>query len=208
MKPIQTAIGKHKEWYKGDGWYGDGVNFHLDYYNSYVIQPMLTDVLGVLKEKGYKEAEMYDAQVKRMVRYAEQQEILISPEASYPVLGRSMGYRFGAFQVLAQVCLMKQYPEGVSPGQVRNALTAVIRRQLVPETFDKDGWLTLGFVGHQPKIAEGYVSTGSAYLCTFVFLPLGLDRDDEFWTAPAEDWSSKKIWRGDKDIERDSSIRN
>lgn len=208
MKPIQTAINKHKEWYKGDGWYGDGANFHLDYYNSYVIQPMLTDVLTVLKEKGYKEGEMYETQLKRLKRYAKQQEILISPEGSYPVIGRSMGYRFGAFQVLAQVCLMKDYPEGLTPGQVRNALTTVMKRQLVPETFDKDGWLTLGFAGHQPKIAEGYVSTGSAYLCTFIFLPLGLDKNDEFWTAPAEDWSSKKIWRGDKDIKIDASIRN
>lgn len=39
LKPIHYALKRHKEWYKGDGWYGDGRNFHLDYYNSYVIQP-------------------------------------------------------------------------------------------------------------------------------------------------------------------------
>lgn len=208
MKPIQYAIDKHKEWYKGDGWYGDGAAFHLDYYNSYVIQPMLTDVLAVLKSKERVEGDFYDTQIKRMIRYAKQQEILISPEGTYPVIGRSMGYRFGAFQVLAQVSMMELLPDGTTPGQVRSALTAVLKRQLVPETFDKDGWLTLGFAGHQPKIAEGYVSTGSAYLCTFIFLPLGLDKNAEFWTAPAEDWSSKKIWSGSKDIKIDSSIRN
>jgi len=34
LKPIHYALKRHKEWYKGDGWYGDGRNFHLDYYNS------------------------------------------------------------------------------------------------------------------------------------------------------------------------------
>ncbi len=41
MEKIDFAVDKHKEWYKGDGWYGDGPDFHLDYYNSFVIQPMM-----------------------------------------------------------------------------------------------------------------------------------------------------------------------
>ena len=34
------------DFYKGDGMYGDGKFFHMDYYNSYVIHPMLLDVLS------------------------------------------------------------------------------------------------------------------------------------------------------------------
>ena len=147
-------------------------------------------------------------QLKRLVRYADQQEKLISPEGTYPVLGRSMGYRFGAFQVLAQVSLMKQLPQHIKPAQVRCALTAVMKRQLTYDTFDKDGWLTLGFCGHQPEIADRYVSTGSAYLCTFIFLPLGLDAADEFWSAAPADWSSKRIWSGSRDILKDGAMRN
>ena len=208
MSKIDYAIKRHKEWYKGDAWYGDGRNFHLDYYNSYVIQPMLTDVLAVLKSKNIEGSDFYDVQLKRLVRYADQQEKLISPEGTYPVLGRSMGYRFGAFQVLAQVSLMKQLPQHIKPAQVRCALTAVMKRQLTYDTFDKDGWLTLGFCGHQPEIADRYVSTGSAYLCTFIFLPLGLDAADEFWSAAPADWSSKRIWSGSRDILKDGAMRN
>ena len=207
MGPIDYALRKHKEWYKGDGWYGDGANFHLDYYNSYVIQPMMVDVLGELRAHGLDSTRFYDTELRRFIRFAEQQEKLISPEGTYPVLGRSMGYRFGAFQALAQVSLMKKLPLYIEPAQVRCALTAVIKRQLVPETFDKDGWLTLGFCGHQPGMADGYVSTGSAYLCTFVFLPLGLPADDPFWSAPAAEWSSKRLWEG-KSMRRDGAIRN
>jgi len=194
--PVNHALERHAEWYKGDGWYGDGPNFHLDYYNSYVIQPMILDVCAVLKAHGKAWGEFYDTELPRIIRYAQQQEHLISPEGAYPLLGRSSGYRYGCFQVLSQVSLMQQLPEDITPAQVRSALTAVIKRQTVPGTFDENGWLTLGFCGHQPGVAETYVSTGSAYLCTFVYLALGLPADDEFWTAPAQEWTSQKIWSG------------
>ncbi len=198
MVPVDYAIMRFKEWYKGDGWYGDGKYLHIDYYNSYVIHPMLFDILRLLKEKNILNDGFYETELKRFIRYADQQEKLISPEGTFPVLGRSMVYRFGAFQALSQISLMKQLPEHIAPAQVRCALTSVIKRQMVPQTFDKNGWLTLGFCGHQPEIGETYISTGSAYLCTFVFLPLGLDPKDEFWTGKPTDWSSRKAWSGEK----------
>ena len=45
-------------------------------------------------------------------------------------------------------------------------------------------------------MGEEYISTGSLYLCSTVFLPLGLRQDKEFWSLPDEDWTSKKIWSG------------
>jgi len=42
---IDYAIRQHQQWYLGDGVYGDGPRFHWDYYNSFVIEPMLLDVL-------------------------------------------------------------------------------------------------------------------------------------------------------------------
>jgi hypothetical protein len=83
------------------------------------------------------------------------------------------------------------------PGQVRGALTAVIRRTMdAPDTFDADGWLRIGFCGHQPQIGESYISTGSLYLCSVALLPLGLPATDDFWSAPAEPWTSVKAWSG------------
>ena len=209
---IKYALDRHNEWYKGDGWYGDGPAFHLDYYNSYVIQPMLVDVTAVVKENADKGEEyatygaMYDKYVKRMARFAAQQEMLISPEGTFPMLGRSCGYRYGAFQALAHTSLLGTLPKGVSPAQVRSALTAVIKRQTVKSMFDAEGWLTLGFCGHQPDVAENYVSTGSAYLCCFVFLPLGLPADAEFWSGKDEKWSSQRVWSGEA-VMRDAAIK-
>lgn len=194
---IDYALKEHESWYLGDGVYGDGPHFHFDYYNSYVIQPMLIDIAATVeKERGGMGHSLAQWQ-KRATRYAAIQERLISPEGTFPPIGRSIAYRCGAFQVLAQMTYQEQLPKELSGAQVRSALTAVIRRSLeAPDTFDKNGWLTIGFCGHQPDVGEYYISTGSLYLCTVAFLPLGLKPDHAFWTAPAEDWTSKKAYAG------------
>ena len=88
-------------------------------------------------------------------------------------------------------------PAGVTPPQVRGALTAVIRRTLeAPGTFDAGGWLTIGFCGHQPGVGESYISTGSLYLSSLALLPLGLPATDEFWSAPPQPWTSQLAWSG------------
>lgn len=208
MHPIEYAIMRFKEWYKGDGWYGDGTNLHMDYYNSYVIHPMLLDVLVVLQKHHKGEADFYEKELKRFSRYAEQQERMISPDGAYPVVGRSIAYRFGTFHVLAQAALNDLLPATVTKAQVRCGLTAVIKRHMsVKGNFDGQGWLTLGFAGHQPQIAERYISTGSLYLCSAIFVALGLPATDEFWSAHPAEWTGKKIWSGNPDIKLDKAIK-
>ena len=206
MMRIEYSLMKHDEWYLGDGMYGDGPDFHWDYYNSFVIQPMILDILGVLKE--YKDKlEYYPNKDKfitnahlffeRASRYAAIQERLISPTGTYPAIGRSLAYRFGAFQALSQIALFQKLPENVKPAQVREALYTVIKNQLsAPDTFNEDGWLNIGFYGHQRSIGERYITTGSLYLCTVAYLVLGLPENTPFWSDPYEDWTQKKIWSG------------
>ena len=173
IAPVQNAIDKHAAWYKGDGLYGDGPNFHWDYYNSYVIQPMLLDILKICKENNIQMSLDYDTCLKRSIRYAAIQERLISPEGTFPPIGRSLPYRVGAFQLLGQISLIHKLPENIKPPQVRCALTSVMKNMMeAPGTFDKNGWLQIGFYGHQPDIGESYISTGSLYLCSVGFLPL------------------------------------
>jgi hypothetical protein len=67
-----------------------------------------------------------------------------------------------------------------------------------PGVFDEKGWLRIGFYGHQPSIAEPYISTGSSYLCSAAFLPLGLPATDPFWSGPPKPWTSKGVWSGEQ----------
>ncbi len=194
---VDYAIRQHEQWFKGDGIYGDGPQFHWDYYNSFVIQPMLLEILEVTAAN--KTWDNFRApMLQRAQRYAAIQERLISPEGTFPAVGRSLTYRFGAFQLLALMALRKQLPAGVAPEQVRPAMTAVIRRLMeAPGTFDANGWLTIGFCGHQPFMGETYISTGSLYLCAAGLLPLGLPLADPFWSGAAKKWTSQRVYSGE-----------
>jgi hypothetical protein len=204
--PIDYAVRKHQDWYMGDGLYGDGPHFHADYYNSFVIHPMLLDTLhGVAPSSDQWQASLPDVQA-RARRYAAIQERLIAPDGTFPAVGRSITYRCGAFHLLALMALRRELPEPLTGAQVRCALTAVMRRLMeTPGTFDANGWLRIGFCGHQPGLGERYISTGSLYLCSTVLLPLGLGPADEFWAGPARDWTSRRIWGG-QDIPADHSL--
>jgi hypothetical protein len=194
---VDYAVRQHEQWYRGDGTYGDGPEFRWDYYNSFVIQPMLVDVLGTVSKHASGWDEFHQKALQRARRYAAVQERMISPEGTFPAIGRSITYRFGAFHLLGQMALMRQLPPELEPAQVRSAMSAVIRRMIeAPGTFDGRGWLTIGFCGHQPALGERYISTGSLYLCATGLLPLGLPPDDDFWAAAQTDWTAKKIWSG------------
>jgi hypothetical protein len=167
---------------------------------------MLLDVLGQLSRLTSEWKGLEEAVAKRARRYAAIQERMISPEGTFPPIGRSLAYRFGALQLLGQMALRRELPDNVSPAQVRSAMTAVIRRMIeAPGTFDADGWLTIGFAGHQPSLGESYISTGSLYLCAAGLLPLGLPANDDFWTSPAAQWTSRKVWGG-RDLPADHAL--
>ncbi len=205
---VDYAIRQHEQWYKGDSIYGDGPRFHFDYYNSYVIHPMLLDVLAEVSKHRGNWNDLQTMMLVRAQRYAVIQERMIAPDGSFPTIGRSLAYRAGAFQLLAQLALQKRLPAELSPAQVRAALSAVISRTLdAPGTFDKAGWLRIGLAGHQPSIGERYISTGSLYLCSVAFLPLGLPSSDPFWSSPAEQFTGQKVWGG-QDLQADHALHD
>lgn len=203
---VDHALRSHERWYVGDGAYGDGPRFHCDYYNSFVIQPMLVDVLDALPPAGGDWGRMREAAAARFARAAAVQERMIAADGSFPPVGRSLAYRCGAFQLLAQAALQHRLPADLAPAQVRCALDATIRRTLdAPGTWDADGWLMPGLAGHQPGLMEGYISTGSLYLASTAFLPLGLPAGDPFWSAPDAPWTQVRAWRGD-DLPADHAL--
>ncbi len=194
---VDYALRQHQTWYVGDGAYADGPQFHWDYYNSFVIQPMLVDILAALAGREQAWDAMTGEVRRRATRWAAVQERLIAPDGTYPVIGRSIAYRCGAFQSLAQAALLGLLPDDLPPAQARCALDAVIRRTLeAPGTCDDAGWLRIGLCGHQPSLGETYISTGSLYLCMAAFLPLGLPPEHPFWSAPDQPWTACRAWSG------------
>lgn len=197
---IDYAEHMFEKWYKGGGVYGDGEEFCWDYYNSYVIQPMYVDILRTMEKEAELYQELKPKVEERAEKYAAVLERMIAPDGTYPILGRSSTYRFGAFQMLSQAALEHLLPKEIVPAQVRCALTAVIRKVAEPDAlFDKDGWLLPGIYGCQPQLADSYICTGSLYLCMSVFLPMGLPPADLFWSGADCEWSSRKVWTAAKE---------
>ncbi|MEX2045361.1 MAG: DUF2264 domain-containing protein [Opitutus sp.] len=201
------GITKHRAWYVGDGIYGDGPEFRWDYYNSYVIQPMLLEALDIVAGESAEWKALHARVAGHLSRWAAIQERLIAPDGSFPVVGRSIAYRCGAFQGLALAALRGLLPKEVPPSQARVALTRVIRRTLTaPGTWDDRGWLRIGLAGHQPALGENYISTGSLYLCSVALLPLGLPPADSFWSAAAGKTTWETAWSGE-DLRADKALR-
>lgn len=211
---IKMAMSKAEEWYIGDGLYSDGPSFAFDYYNAYVIQPMYSECLQMvaakqpnntylIRSKGDKRngaKSRLDVVTKRMQKYGVILERFISPEGTFPVVGRSIPYRLAVLQPLAMLAWQKQLPEELHNGQVRAGITAVMKRMFEGKgktNFTEDGYLTIGFVGSHPNVADWYTNNGSLYMTSLAFMPLGLPADDPFWTDAPEKWTSKKAWEGD-----------
>lgn len=198
---VHSTIRKMEEWYVGDGWYADGPQFAFDYYSSYVFHPMyletLQNMIDAKANTRFEYNKFYDRELKRAQRFAIILERFISPEGTFPVFGRSITYRMATMQPLALMAWYQKLPGELSNGQVRAALTAVMHRLFDGRgNFNKEGFLTIGFCGRQPDIADWYTNNGSLYMTSLAFMPLGLPATHPFWTDAAEDWTSKKAWGG------------
>ena len=198
---VNTACRKVEEWYVGDGWYGDGPFFAFDYYSSYVFHGMYLETLqAMIDAKANTRLDYekyYERALLRAQKYAIILERFISPEGTFPVFGRSIPYRMAAMQPLALIAWYQKLPDGLSNGQVRSALTAVFHRMFdYQNNFNEGGYLTIGFCGKQPDIADWYTNNGSVYMTTLAFMPLGLPDDHPFWTDEAQPWTQIKAWGG------------
>ncbi|MDO5447012.1 MAG: DUF2264 domain-containing protein [Prevotellaceae bacterium] len=199
---VNSTCRKMEEWYTGDGWYADGPVFAFDYYSSYVFHPMYLETLQAMidaKENTRLDYQKYyDRALQRAQKFAIILERFISPEGTFPVFGRSIPYRMAAMQPLALMAWYGKLPKELTNGQVNAALTKSLHRMFDnQENFNDKGYLTIGFCGRQPDVADWYTNNGSLYMTSLVFMPLGLAADHPFWTDAPQPWTQMKAWSGE-----------
>ena len=103
-----------------------------------------------------------------------------------------------SMQPLALMAWYQTLPKDLSNGQVRAALTKVLHRMFDhQQNFNEGGYLTIGFCGHQPNVADWYTNNGSLYMTTLAFMPLGLPATHPFWTDAVQPWTQVKAWNGE-----------
>ena len=198
---VNMACRKVGEWYVGDGWYADGPSFAFDYYSSYVFHPMYLETLQAMADAKRSSRidyhKYHERALKRAQKYAIILERFISPDGTFPVFGRSIVYRLSAMQPLSLMAWYQTLPKELSNGQVRAALTKVLHRMFdAQENFNDAGYLTIGFCGSQPDVADWYTNNGSLYMTSMVFMPLGLPANHPFWADAPQPWTQVKAWGG------------
>ena len=198
---VNMACRKVEEWYVGDGWYADGPVFAFDYYSSYVFHAMYLETLQAMIDAKVNTRidynKYFDRALKRAQKYAIILERFISPEGTFPVIGRSTPYRLAAMQPLALLVWYQKMPKELSNGQVRAALTQVMHRMFDHQNnYNQKGFLTIGFCGSQPETADWYTNNGSLYMTSLSFMPLGLPANHPFWTDAPQPWTQVKAWNG------------
>ena len=198
---VNIACRKVEEWYVGDGWYADGPSFAFDYYSSYVFHPMYLETLQAMADAKRSSRidyhKYHERALKRAQKYAIILERFISPDGTFPVFGRSIVYRLSAMQPLSLMAWYQALPKELSNGQVRAALTKVLHRMFdAQENFNDAGYLTIGFCGSQPDVADWYTNNGSLYMTSMVFMPLGLPANHPFWADAPQPWTQVKAWGG------------
>lgn len=198
---VNMACRKVEEWYVGDGWYADGPTFAFDYYSSYVFHAMYLETLQAMIDAKMNTridySKYHERALKRAQKYAIILERFISPEGTFPVIGRSTPYRLAAMQPLALLAWYQKMPKELTNGQVRAALTQVMHRMFDhQQNYNQKGFLTIGFCGSQPETADWYTNNGSLYMTSLAFMPLGLPANHPFWTDAPQPWTQVKAWNG------------
>lgn len=198
---VNMACRKVEEWYVGDGWYADGPVFAFDYYSSYVFHAMYLETLQAMIDAKMNTridySKYHERALKRAQKYAIILERFISPEGTFPVIGRSTPYRLAAMQPLALLAWYQKMPKELTNGQVRAALTQVMHRMFDHrQNYNQKGFLTIGFCGSQPETADWYTNNGSLYMTSLAFMPLGLPANHPFWTDAPQPWTQVKAWNG------------
>ncbi|MEL5953437.1 DUF2264 domain-containing protein [Streptomyces sp. CLV115] len=176
----ERNVRRVESWYLEQGWYTDGPEHAIDYYNAWAIHPYLwawyrmTD--RVTTPEGDRHLERLGAFVTSWAR-------TVAPDGSMLHMGRSLSYRTAALAALW--CAEISGVNPLRPGATRRLASGVLAR-FVAHGVGIDRPLDLGWYRPYEPIAQSYSGFGSAYLAGIGFLGLALAPDAPVWTAAEE----------------------
>ena len=194
---VDYALRQHDQWYKGDGAYGDGPEFHWDYYNSFVIHPMLLDVLDALGAEHAAWKDLAAREAKRAQRYAAVLERLIAPDGTFPPIGRSLAYRVRRAAAARA--------DGAAQGAARRRHPGADPRRSDRRDPPVDGgpehvrrrWLAADRVLRPPARRRRALHLDRQRLSVRGRPAAARARADrQFWAAPPQPWTSVLAWSG------------
>ncbi len=176
QQAIETHLARVRTFYRDDGWFADGVDGPVDFYNAWGfqyqmgwIQRMNPELLDDLLDESLP---LFSADLLH----------LLGPHG-FPIMGRSVCYRLAVTSPL--IFASQSHPDVVAPPQARRALD-LTWRYFLSHGAARDGRITQGYCGDDPAMLDNYSGAGSC-LWSLRSLIAALDLPDHspFWREPA-----------------------
>lgn len=176
----ERRVARVEGWYLGDGWYTDGPDHAIDYYNAWAIHPYLWAWYRMTGRSDTPEAQR---QLARLAAFVESFESFVAGDGALVHFGRSLTYRTAALAPLwcAEI-------SGVNPlGSARTReLASAVLGNFVGHGVGADGQLRLGWYREFLPAMQDYSGFGSPYLAGIGFLGLALDAEHPVWAEAGE----------------------
>lgn len=168
-------VARVESWYLGDGWYTDGPEHAVDYYNAWAIHPYLWAWYRMTGQEGTVEGQRH---LERLRDFVDSQSLMFAADGAVLHVGRSLAYRTA---VLAAVwCAEISGVSPLSPGQTRRLASGVLAN-FTAKGVGVDGPPSLGWYGEHLGSCQDYSGFGSPYLAGIGFLGLALPAGHPVW---------------------------
>jgi hypothetical protein len=184
---IDRLLDKLEAMHLGGGWFVDGMNEAVDYYNAFGFH-----YWGLWWALRYGERDPSRAARWRQWAdtFLQDYAHLFAASGEHPPFGRSMHYRFAASAPFALA--LKAGATSIDPGMARRLCTRNLAFFLQHPITQAQDCLSAGWIDEFPTMAEPYCAPGSPYWAAKAFAPLLLPPDHPFWTAPEQPLPSER----------------
>ena len=165
----------------GRGWFIDGMNETVDYYNAYAFHYY---GLWWAKLYGHSDPSRAERWKQWAADFLADYVHFFAVNGENPPFGRSLCYRFAASAPFALAEL--NGVSAISPGLARRLCTRNLQFFLSHPIQQTQGCLSLGWTDEFPPLGEAYSCAGSPYWAAKGLAPLLLPSNHRFWQVPEE----------------------
>ncbi len=167
---------KIKNFYLGDGWYGDGDVKNIDHYGGFAIH-FYSIIYATLIENADK--ELSQLFIARADEYCQPFSYWFAETGEALAQGRSLTYRFATAGFWGAVASLDI--NSMKQGEIKGLWARQIRQWKDKPIFTKEGLLSRGYNYPNLNVCEGYNSPTSPYWAFKAFFPLLLADNHPFW---------------------------
>ncbi|WP_326718320.1 DUF2264 domain-containing protein [Streptomyces sp. NBC_00243] len=183
---ILRGLDAMEKWYLGNGWYTDGADRRIDYYNAWAfhLYPLFWTDIADGGARSDRAAELRNTYRERLRSFLADYVHLVAADGAPVHQGRSLIYRFAAAVPFWTGAMFDCSP--LSPGLARRAASGMLLHFARNSVPDRHGLLTLGWHREFLPMTQEYSGPASPYWASKAFCGLLLPKSHPVWTAPEE----------------------